>query len=90
MCYLSCDSAFVRSQSREETTVPQSPSTNLGLVPNADDRLLTVAEASTLLHLSRRKTFDLLACGDLTRVKIGRSTRIRLSDAMRIVKGGAA
>ena len=60
------------------------------LVPTADDRLITVREAAALLRMSTRKTLALLSTGSIHRVKIGRSTRIRLSDAMRIVNGGAA
>lgn len=65
-------------------------SVNPELAPAADDRLLTVAEAASLLRLSRRKMFALLASGMLPRVKIGRSTRVRLSDAMTVVRKGAA
>jgi excisionase family DNA binding protein len=58
------------------------------IVPNPDDRLVTIAEASALLRMSSRKIFLLLQTGEIPRVKIGRSTRIRLSDAMRIVRSG--
>lgn len=81
---------MVRLRTRKEWIVPNLTERHCTalVVPDADDRLITVAEASALLRMSRRKTFALLAAGDIDRVKIGRSTRIRLSDAMRIVKGG--
>jgi excisionase family DNA binding protein len=38
--------------------------------------LLTVEEAADALHIGRSKVFDLIRCGELDSVKIGRLRRI--------------
>jgi len=42
-------------------------------------RLVTIREAAALLALSESKMFELLAGGELPRVRIGGATRIRVS-----------
>ena len=39
-------------------------------------RLLTVEEAADVLHIGRSKVFDLIRCGDLCSIKIGRLRRV--------------
>ena len=39
-------------------------------------RLLTVEEAAEALHIGRSKVFDLIRCGDLCSIKIGRLRRV--------------
>jgi excisionase family DNA binding protein len=41
-----------------------------------DKQLLKVEEAAAVLSLGRSKVYELLACGELPAVKIGRATRI--------------
>lgn len=41
--------------------------------------LLSVEEAARSLSISRSKTWELIAAGDLEAVHIGRSTRVALS-----------
>ena len=50
--------------------------------------LLTIAEASQVLAISRSKFYDLLNSGHLTSVHIGRSRRIRMTDLEEFVKVG--
>lgn len=38
--------------------------------------LLTVEEAADALHIGRSKVFDLIRCGELDSVKIGRLRRV--------------
>lgn len=38
--------------------------------------LLTVEETADMLHIGRSKVFDLIRCGDLESVKIGRLRRV--------------
>jgi excisionase family DNA binding protein len=38
--------------------------------------LLTVEETADLLHIGRSKVFDLIRCGDLDSIKIGRLRRV--------------
>jgi len=54
------------------------------------DKLVDVREAARLLGVSPRTVNGLLARGVLERVKIGRSTRVRLSDVQRVIERGAA
>lgn len=56
----------------------------------APDRLLTIRQAAALTSMSTRWIGRRLADGRLPRIKLGRSTRIRLSDIDRIVKEGMA
>ena len=56
----------------------------------ARDRLVTVPEAADLLRLSTRKINNLLAAGNLRRIKIGRATRIQLSELETVIREGAA
>lgn len=55
--------------------------------------LLTVEEAAEALNIGRSKTFDLIRCGDLHSVKIGRLRRVPATalDAFmtRLVESGA-
>lgn len=43
-------------------------------------QLITVADAADRLGLSRSKCYELMACGDLPSVLIGRNRRIDLRD----------
>ncbi len=56
----------------------------------ARDRLVTVPEAADLLRLSTRKINDLLAAGNLRRIKIGRATRIQLTELETLIREGTA
>ncbi len=53
------------------------------------DRLLRVDEAAAILGISERQVRRLAATGDLDRVKLGRATRVRLSDVHRLIERGA-
>ncbi len=53
------------------------------------DRLLRVPEVAAILGVSERQVRRLAVAGVITRVKLGRSTRVRLSDVRRIVEHGA-
>lgn len=53
------------------------------------DRLLRVDEAAAILGISERQVRRLAATGDLDRVKLGRATRVRLSDVRRLIERGA-
>ena len=50
--------------------------------------LLTIAEASQVLAISRSKLYDLLNSGHLPSVHIGRSRRVRMTDLEDFVNGG--
>jgi excisionase family DNA binding protein len=50
--------------------------------------LLTVAEASQVLAISRSKLYELLNSGHLSSVHIGRSRRIRMTDVEDFVNDG--
>ena len=49
-------------------------------------RLITTAEAQTILSLCDAKVKNLIASGELTSIKIGRSRRIRVSDIRRFIE----
>lgn len=51
--------------------------------------LLTVEEAADVLRIGRSKAFDLIRCGDLRSVKIGRLRRVP-ADAIDIFVGSLA
>lgn len=53
------------------------------------DKLVDVREAARLLGVSPRTMNGLMTRGVLERVKIGRSTRVRLSDIQRVIERGA-
>jgi excisionase family DNA binding protein len=44
--------------------------------PRTARLLLTVEETAEVLHIGRSKVFDLIRCGDLDSVKIGRLRRV--------------
>ena len=48
--------------------------------------LLKAEEAARLLSLGRSKVFEMLATGELRRVRIGRSVRIRRTDLERWIE----
>jgi len=52
------------------------------------DRLLDTREAARLLGVSARTVSSLMKRGTLERIKIGRATRVRLSDVERIIRRG--
>lgn len=52
--------------------------------------LLKAEEAARLLGLGRSKVFEMLATGELPRVRIGRSVRIRRTDLEEWVEQRAA
>ena len=54
-----------------------------------NDRLITVKEAAQLLHVSVRFINQRLSTGVLARVKLGRATRVRLSDVTQVMRDGA-
>ena len=54
-----------------------------------DDQLFTVKEAAELLRVSVRFVNQRFSTGDLRRIKLGRATRIRRSDHMRLIEQGA-
>jgi len=53
------------------------------------DRLLSMPEAAELLSVSPRTIANLIRRGILPKVKVGRATRVRLSDLERLVRTGA-
>jgi excisionase family DNA binding protein len=59
---------------------------NCGLAASA--QLLTVTETAAMLNMSVRWVFKQCAQGSLPRVKLGRSTRLRLSDVLALMNGG--
>ena len=54
------------------------------------DRLLTVREVADLLGVSVRLVNRFLATGKLDRVKLGRATRVRLTDVTQLMREGTA
>ena len=54
------------------------------------DRLLSLQEAAELIGMSTRWIRRRFADGRLQRVKLGRSTRVRLSDIAQIIERGMA
>jgi excisionase family DNA binding protein len=54
------------------------------------DRLLTVQEAATMLGLRPRTLYKLAYQRRLRVVKLGRMTRIKLSDVQKMVDAGSA
>ena len=57
-------------------------------VPEIGDRLVRIPEAAKILALSERQVWHLLESGALPAVRIGRTTRIRASDLLRMIKLG--
>ena len=55
-----------------KTTQPRLP-LGLASVPTADPRLLTVREAAKILGIGRSTLYELIACGAIETVVIGRS-----------------
>jgi excisionase family DNA binding protein len=55
-----------------------------------DKQLLKVEEAAAVLSLGRSKVYELLACGELPAVKIGRATRVPADSLRRWVDERAA
>ena len=53
------------------------------------DRLLTVDQVAERLSVSIRMVHRLAASGCLARVKLGRSTRFRLTDVETLIQEGA-
>jgi excisionase family DNA binding protein len=49
-------------------------------------RLLTVPQACETLNISRMSLYRLMETGDLRRVKIGRSVRIRVEDVLALIE----
>ena len=57
--------------------------------PNADDRLVTVAEAGEALRTRPTKTWGLIASGDLEAIRLSsRCTRVRWSSVQRLIREG--
>lgn len=52
--------------------------------------VVSVTQAADLLGISRAKIYLLLEAGDLRRVKIGRSTRIPVTDIEALIERGIA
>ena len=59
-------------------------------VSTIEDRLLTVRDAAGLLRVSVRFINQRFSTGVFDRVKLGRATRVRLSDVTRIMREGTA
>ena len=58
--------------------------------PNADDRLVTVAEAGEALRTRPTKTWGLIASGDLEAIRLSsRCTRVRWSSVQRLIREGS-
>jgi excisionase family DNA binding protein len=53
--------------------------------PSEPDRLLTTAEAATVLGIGRSKLYELMARGAITSVKVDRCRRFRQSDVNRFI-----
>ena len=54
-----------------------------------EERLLTVQEAAERLRVSVRFVNQRFATGVLARVKLGRATRVRMSDVAKLMQKGA-
>ena len=57
-------------------------------ISSGDDRLLGARDAAAILGISTRQIWTLRATGALPAIRIGRSTRFRMSDLQRLVKEG--
>lgn len=53
--------------------------------PSEPDRLLTAAEAASVLGIGRSKLYELMARGAITSVKVDRCRRFRQSDVNRFI-----
>lgn len=60
--------------------------------PGADpgDRLLRVRETAEILAISERQVWNLIRAGKLEVVRLGRSTRLRASQVLRLVQVGSS
>lgn len=54
--------------------------------PPDPDRLLTAAEVSRLLHISRSLLYDLIQQGDIPSLHIGRAVRFRWQDLQEYIR----
>jgi excisionase family DNA binding protein len=53
---------------------------------NLSEPLLTAAEVSYILHLSRSWTYSLMQSGTIPTVRIGKSRRVRVEDLETFIK----
>ena len=58
--------------------------------PASPDRLLNSQQAAEILGCSTRMIYRLVASGDLSKVKIGKAARFRLSDIEALIQKGAS
>lgn len=62
-----------------------------GLARSYPPRLVTVTEAAQILSISVRSAWRLISTGELSSVKLGRSTRVKVESIDRLIeRGGAA
>ena len=55
---------------------------------DTSNRLVTVDQAAELIQMSERWLYTQLQTGALTRIKLGRSTRLRLSEVEQLIQHG--
>ena len=59
--------------------------------PEATPKLVTIPDAARMLSISERSAWRLVSTGELSSVKLGRSTRITVESIERLIeRGGAA
>ena len=58
--------------------------------PESTPKLLTVPDAAQMLSISERSTWRLVSTGELSSVKLGRSTRITVESIDRLIERGGA
>lgn len=59
--------------------------------PEATRKLVTIPDAARMLSISERSAWRLVSTGELSSVKLGRSTRITVESIERLIdRGGAA
>ena len=66
------------------------PRSNANTLLHADDRLVTVRQAAAVLGVSVRTVHNLVAAGQLAKVKLGHMTRFRLSVLRGLMERGAS
>ena len=59
-----------------------------GVVEELEPRLLSIKSVMARLQMSRQSIYNLVARNALERVKIGKSTRIRESSVLKLMKNG--
>jgi excisionase family DNA binding protein len=78
-------------QQLNDPTAPEEIASHIAVRPHAGpppvDRLITVGEAATILHVSMRTIRRLIERGEFDAVRIGRSVRLRPANIVDITLG---